>query len=52
MLFNFELRFEKIMATIEKRKDQDGKIRYQVRIRLKGYPTQVATFLVQKRQLC
>lgn len=32
------------MATIKKRKDQEGKNRFQVIIRLKGHPTQTATF--------
>ncbi len=32
------------MATYKKRKDQLGKTRYQVIIRLKGHPTQTATF--------
>jgi integrase len=32
------------MANIEKRKTQDGKTTYRVKIRLKGYPTQSATF--------
>ena len=32
------------MATIEKRETQDGKTSYRVKIRLKGYPTQHATF--------
>ena len=32
------------MATINKRKDQDGKDRFQAIIRLKGTPTQTATF--------
>lgn len=32
------------MATINKRKDQDGNVRFQVIIRLKGHPTQTATF--------
>ncbi len=32
------------MATINKRKDQDGVLRFQVIIRLKGHPTQTATF--------
>lgn len=32
------------MANIEKRTNQDGKISYRVKIRLKGYPTQSATF--------
>ncbi len=33
-----------MMATINKRKDQDGNTRYQVIVRLKGHPTQTATF--------
>lgn len=32
------------MATIAKRTDADGKTRYQVKVRLKGYPAQSATF--------
>lgn len=32
------------MASIEKRDSQDGNITYRVKIRLKGYPTQTATF--------
>ena len=32
------------MATINKRLDQDGNTRFQVIIRLKGHPTQTATF--------
>lgn len=32
------------MAVIEKRKVNDGKVRYRVKIRLKGYPVQHATF--------
>lgn len=32
------------MATIDKRKAKTGKITYRVRIRLKGYPVQTATF--------
>jgi integrase len=32
------------MATIKERKDQDGKPRFQAIIRLKGQPTQTATF--------
>ena len=32
------------MATINKRIDQDGKTTFQVRIRLKGHPTETATF--------
>ena len=32
------------MANIEKRTNQDGKTSYRVKIRLKGYPTQSATF--------
>jgi hypothetical protein len=32
------------MAAIITRKDKHGKTRYQVIIRLKGYPTQTATF--------
>lgn len=32
------------MATIKKRTDKNGKIRYQAIIRLKGTPTQTATF--------
>jgi integrase len=33
------------MATINKRVDQDGKMRFLVIVRLKGHPTQTATFL-------
>lgn len=32
------------MASIEKRITQDGKTSYRVKVRLKGYPTQTATF--------
>ncbi len=32
------------MATISKRTDSDGRTRYQVKIRLRGYPQQSATF--------
>jgi integrase len=32
------------MATINKRVDQDGRMRFQVIVRLKGHPTQTATF--------
>jgi hypothetical protein len=32
------------MATIEKRETQDGKTSYRVKVRLKGYPVQTATF--------
>jgi integrase len=32
------------MATIEKREDQEGNISYRVKIRLKGYPPETATF--------
>lgn len=32
------------MATIEKRKNQTGKITYRAKVRLKGFPTQSATF--------
>ncbi|QBR84709.1 site-specific integrase [Legionella israelensis] len=32
------------MATIEERKSKDGKISYRVKVRLKGFPTQQATF--------
>jgi integrase len=32
------------MATIEKRTDATGDIAYRVKVRLKGYPTQTATF--------
>lgn len=32
------------MATIRERKSADGKLRYQVQVRLKGHPTQTATF--------
>ena len=37
-------KFWKIMATINKRKDKDGNMRFQVIVRLKGFPTQTATF--------
>ncbi len=32
------------MAYIEKRKTQDGDMKYRVLVRLKGHPTQTATF--------
>lgn len=32
------------MASIEKRQIQDGKITFRVKVRIKGYPTQTATF--------
>src|SRR3954464_11440186 len=32
------------MATISVRKTEDGKVRYQAKVRLKGYPAQAATF--------
>lgn len=32
------------MASIEKRTNQDGKFRYRVKIRLKGFPVQTASF--------
>ncbi|GGI92311.1 tyrosine-type recombinase/integrase [Legionella impletisoli] len=32
------------MASIEKRTSKEGKISYRVKVRLKGYPTQTATF--------
>ena len=32
------------MATIEARKKPDGTIRYRVKIRLRGFPSQSATF--------
>ena len=32
------------MASIEKRADSNGKASYRVKVRLKGYPTQTATF--------
>jgi integrase len=32
------------MARIQKRKDKDGKVKFQVTVRLKGIPTQTATF--------
>lgn len=31
------------MAVIEKRKTQDGKTHYRVKVRLKGYPPQTST---------
>lgn len=33
-----------VMATINKRVDKDGNVRYQARIRLKGHPTETGTF--------
>jgi len=36
------------MATLDRRLDKDGKYVYRVRVRLKGYPTQTATFLTLK----
>jgi hypothetical protein len=36
------------MATISERRTEDGKVRYQVEIRLKGYPPQAATFCRKK----
>jgi integrase len=35
---------EILMANIEKRTSKEGKISYRVKVRLKGYPTQQATF--------
>jgi len=32
------------MAAIEERTDKDGSVSYRVKVRLKGYPTQSATF--------
>lgn len=32
------------MASIQKRKSKDGEVSYRVQVRLKGYPTQYATF--------
>lgn len=32
------------MANIEKRTSSDGKVSYRVKVRLKGFPTQTATF--------
>lgn len=32
------------MASVEKRQTQDGKISFRVKVRVKGYPTQTATF--------
>ena len=32
------------MANIEKRRNKDGKFSYRVKVRLKGYPAQTATF--------
>ena len=32
------------MATISERRTEDGERRYQVKVRLKGYPPQAATF--------
>jgi len=32
------------MASIEKRKAKDGKVSYRVKVRLKGYPIQTASF--------
>ncbi len=32
------------MAAINKRVDQEGKTKFQARIRLKGHPTETATF--------
>jgi hypothetical protein len=33
-----------IMASIEKRVTDNGKVSYRVKVRLKGYPTQTASF--------
>lgn len=33
-----------IMANVEKRISKEGKITYRVKVRLKGFPTQQATF--------
>lgn len=32
------------MASIEKRTAQDGQVSYRVKVRLKGFPSQTATF--------
>lgn len=36
--------WKKNLATIETRKQQDGSISYRAKVRLKGFPTQTATF--------
>ena len=36
------------MATIAERRTENGERRYQVKVRLKGYPTQAATFRRKK----
>ena len=35
---------ELILAYIEKRETKDGTISFRVQVRMKGYPTQTATF--------
>ncbi len=35
---------ERVMATINKRGAQEGKTKFQARIRLKGHPTETSTF--------
>jgi hypothetical protein len=44
VVFKIKLLWRLRMATIKERKTKEGKIKYQVRIRRKGYPIQIATF--------
>ena len=37
------------MATITERRTENGGVRYQAKVRLKGYPPQAATFLRKRR---